>query len=426
MTTTIILALLVFAGNLLAQSPLGFNYQAVLRHEGGEPIVSEEVQLGIAILEGSPEGTEVFTETHHVTTNEFGLISIHIGSESSLEGIDWGSGNYFIEVSVDGSIMGTSQLLSVPFALHSHTSADAFSGDYHDLENTPDLDHFVAIDAPAQGDMLYFDGENWQPIGIGQDGQVLTVQNGAIHWADLPEHDNGDDEGTMTDIDGNVYQTVVIDNLEWMVGNLRTTHYADGTPIPTGLSNSEWEATSEGAYAVFPFDHELSEGMDSEEEVIEAYGLLYNWHAVMDPRGICPEGWRVPKDEEYTDLENYLINVYDDIYWGNVGSALKDCRAINSPLGEDCNTEEHPRWIEHDTDYWAFDLVGFGALPGGVRATNGTFFQLGSNSFNWTSSESDIPNFAWYRDMGRSSGSLFRAFGLYNSGYSVRCLRDAE
>ena len=105
-----------------AQAPQSFNYQAVLRNQAGEPLSSEEVTVKVDILKGTAAGTEVFSETHNVSTNEFGLVNLKIGSLQPLEAVDWAADIYFLQVSVNGIIMGTTQLLSVPYALHSKTA----------------------------------------------------------------------------------------------------------------------------------------------------------------------------------------------------------------------------------------------------------------------------------------------------------------
>ncbi len=115
--------LLITGLTTFAQTPTSFNYQAVLRDASGGILANQQVEIGVAILQGSASGTEVFSETHSVTTNNFGLANLQIGSVNTtgMENIDWSSGSYFIQISVDGTIMGTSQLLSVPFALHAKT-----------------------------------------------------------------------------------------------------------------------------------------------------------------------------------------------------------------------------------------------------------------------------------------------------------------
>ncbi|MBN2775729.1 MAG: hypothetical protein JXR31_15850, partial [Prolixibacteraceae bacterium] len=113
----------IFCYNLNAQPPNSFKYQAVLRDATGQVLANQTVQIGIAILQGSDTGSEIFSEFHTVTTNSFGLVNLVVGSVNvqGMENIDWNIGPYFVQVSVDGTVIGTSQLLSVPFAMHAFT-----------------------------------------------------------------------------------------------------------------------------------------------------------------------------------------------------------------------------------------------------------------------------------------------------------------
>ena len=105
---------------------------------------------------------------------------------------------------------------------------------------------------------------------------------------------------TVTDIDGNVYETVVIGNQLWMAENLKVTHYSNGDEIPTGFSDEEWYSNDSwlttGAYAIF----------ENNSSIAEIYGNLYNWYAVDDERGLCPENFHVPSDDEWKELEMFL------------------------------------------------------------------------------------------------------------------------
>lgn len=103
---------------ILAQVPQQFNYQAVLRNSLGVIIPSESVTADILILKGSETGTTVFTEQHVATTNNQGMMNLNIGSASDLSLIDWGADDYFMQVSINSTLLGTSQLLSVPYALY--------------------------------------------------------------------------------------------------------------------------------------------------------------------------------------------------------------------------------------------------------------------------------------------------------------------
>ncbi len=226
--------------------------------------------------------------------------------------------------------------------------------------------------------------------------------------------------GTVTDIDGNVYQTVIIGNQEWMAENLRVTKYNNGDDIPTDLSNWEWRNTTNGAYAIYP--HGSIDGLNSNEDVLEAYGALYNWFAVDDSRGLCPSGWHAPSEAELIQLENYLVyQGYPDEQDNpsGAGNALKSCRQINSPLGGDCDTSEHPRWNSDGTHH-GFDEFGFSALPSGSRAPNGSFDALGVKSLFWSSSAHV------FRIMSNQSGAFHWGGSSLTMGMSVRCVKDIE
>ena len=226
---------------------------------------------------------------------------------------------------------------------------------------------------------------------------------------------------SVTDIDGNVYDAVVIGDQVWMAENLRVSRYQNGDPIASGLNNEEWLNTNVGAYAIFP--HNEAEGIDSEKEMAEAYGKLYNWFAVDDTRGLCPAGWRVPTDEEITALTDYIkSNIQQD----NVANVLKSCRQVNSPLGGDCDTEEHPRWNENQTHHGTDDL-GFNALPAGDRQTaTGGFAAIGHWYTIWSSTEYDADK-AVQRWMRSNHGSLWDLDpATKQAGKSVRCIWEGE
>ncbi len=245
-----------------------------------------------------------------------------------------------------------------------------------------------------------------------------------------PEENNGnDDNGVIygdgvTDIDGNEYITVIIGNQEWMAENLRVTSYNNGDDIPTGMSNLGWSSTVSGSYAMYP--HDSISGLNSDAEVVTAYGKLYNWHAVNDPRGLCPEGWSVPSGDDWTQLVNYLAGQgHSNSNWpGGAGNALKCCRQVDSPLGGNCDTSEHPRWNPHGV-YHGFDAFGFSALPGGVRRPDGNFASVG-NFGGWWSSAEDSSTFAWGRVMSSNYGTVPRDFINKRYGLSARCARDID
>ncbi|MGM0626286.1 MAG: hypothetical protein ACQES0_10420 [Bacteroidota bacterium] len=109
----------------IQSSPASFSYQAVLRNSSGQLMENQQVSVDVEILEGSASGTPVFSESHTISTNAYGLVSLEIGSVNDLSTLSWSAYDYFISISVDGVLMGTSQLLSVPFAMHANTASVA-------------------------------------------------------------------------------------------------------------------------------------------------------------------------------------------------------------------------------------------------------------------------------------------------------------
>jgi len=125
------IVVLFIVSSLMAQTPQSFKYQAVARDASGEVIADQKVSFQISILQGSESGTTVYTETHVDSTNQFGLVTLEIGTGTTSDdftAIDWGNNTYFIQIEMDASggtsyiLIGTSQLLSVPYALHSKTA----------------------------------------------------------------------------------------------------------------------------------------------------------------------------------------------------------------------------------------------------------------------------------------------------------------
>lgn len=128
---------LVFAGfilvlNLMAQAPDYFNYQAVLRNSDGTLMTNKVVSLDVELIQGSVDGNSIYLENHNVQTNERGMIILKIGDGTFFNEIDWGNGPFFLSISVDGLHLGTSQLLSVPYALYAKKA-----GFVHDDDSDP-------------------------------------------------------------------------------------------------------------------------------------------------------------------------------------------------------------------------------------------------------------------------------------------------
>ena len=260
--------------------------------------------------------------------------------------------------------------------------------------------HAITVNAASEGGEISVNAEN--NCGLSE-ASVFSV---SVYYDSEP--------GTVTDIDGNVYQTVIIGEQEWMAENLRVTKYNNGDAIPTDLDNTEWGNTTEGAYAIY----------NNNNDMLEAYGKLYNWYAVDDDRGLCPDGWSVPSDADWTVLVEYLIAQGYPNEWNpnGAGNALKSCRQVGHPDGGDCNTSEHPRWNSHST-HSGFNEFGFSALPGGLRWDNGSFILFGNNGYWWSSNELSSTN-SWYRSILHGNGVVARLDDNKTYGFSLRCVRN--
>jgi uncharacterized protein (TIGR02145 family) len=225
---------------------------------------------------------------------------------------------------------------------------------------------------------------------------------------------------TVTDIDGNDYWTVAIGDYEWMAQNLRTTKYADGTPIINGLSDEEWANTTEGAYKVIPYDDTIKGSRDFNPPLLEfdSYGFLFNSYAA--DANPCPEGWHVAKDNEWNLMLNF-IKLFYNIDDGQVGNAIKSCRQVNSPLGGGCKTDWHPRWDEHPVAYGT-NKVFFLGLPAGFVDHTGFYSRLGKEGRYWTLDYGS----GWPSriSLSYSNGGVQGGASPPNSGYSIRCIRE--
>jgi uncharacterized protein (TIGR02145 family) len=218
----------------------------------------------------------------------------------------------------------------------------------------------------------------------------------------------------ITDIDNNTYNTVSIGSQCWTKENLKVTKYNDGSLIPDS-TNSTWGTATVGARTEFnPTDPDVPPN-----GYVGTYGYLYNWYAVNDARNLCPKGWHVPSDAEWTtmiqtlDPSQLVISVNDVLtYTGPQSFSAGDKLKSNSNLWN-TNTGTN--------DY------NFSALPGGFRAGDGTSFNIKSTSFFWSVTESDTFN-AWYRFLDHSNGIIERynfTMGYVKPmGFSVRCLKD--
>ncbi|MDD3731704.1 MAG: fibrobacter succinogenes major paralogous domain-containing protein, partial [candidate division Zixibacteria bacterium] len=209
--------------------------------------------------------------------------------------------------------------------------------------------------------------------------------------------------GTVTDIDGNVYQTITIGTQVWMAENLKVTHYREGDAIPHVTDGTTWAGLTTGAYCEY----------NNDVNNVAVYGRLYNWYAVIDSRNIAPEGWHVPSDEEWKQLEMYLGMSQAD-------ADITDWRG----------TDEGGKLKETGTIHWyspntgANNESGLSALPAGSRLSNGSYTNLRVGTYFQTSTEESISHYGWTRQLIFSSSQISRSCLNKRYGFSVRCVKD--
>ena len=179
-----------------------------------------------------------------------------------------------------------------------------------------------------------------------------------------------------------------------MAENLRTTTYANGDPIPNVTDDTQWKNLTTGAWVHY--------NNDSQYE--NPYGKLYNWYTVDDPRNVCPTGWHVPSNAEWTVLTDYL---------GGQSVAGGKMKSMGTQY-----------WRSPNTD--ATNESGFSGHPGGSRSSShGSFYAIGSYGFWWRPTENSADDDeAWYRRLSYSIGDVTSNHINKQHGFSVRCLRD--
>ena len=213
---------------------------------------------------------------------------------------------------------------------------------------------------------------------------------------------NPTSSGTVKDIDGNVYHYITIGTQAWMIENLKTTKYNDGTAIPLVTDNTAWAALSTPAYCWYNNDAATYKN---------TYGALYNWYSVNTAK-LAPKGWHVANDADWTSLENYVS--------ANLGISGNEAKALAATINWTSST---------NTGAIVNDLTknnssGFSALPGGSRYFADSFFFVGENGYWWSSSEYGA-NHAGYWSLSYYYSTVYRyGIGGKEGGFSVRCVRD--
>jgi uncharacterized protein (TIGR02145 family) len=212
---------------------------------------------------------------------------------------------------------------------------------------------------------------------------------------------NSQTTGTITDSrDGKVYKTVVIGNQTWMAENLNVATFRNGDPIPEAKTDEEWIKAGKNKQPAWCY-------YNNDPKNGHKYGKLYNWHAVNDKRGLAPEGWNIPSQDDWSILVEYL---------GGLELAGQKMQSTNG-------------WFENKN---GTNESGFLGLPSGSRRTIGEFWFIGENCVWWSSIENDLFGYsekenklisAWGWTLDFNYG-LVGYDGNKAEGLSVRCLKD--
>ena len=221
--------------------------------------------------------------------------------------------------------------------------------------------------------------------------RAYAVNSAGVAYGNVVAFKTLSGEGTVVDIDANVYNYITIGSQVWMIENLKTTKYRNGDPIPNESSDGAWNTLSIGARC--DYENNPLNGL--------IYGKLYNWSAVNDNRKIAPTGWHVPTDSEWTTLINFLGG--ENI----AGGKLKEAGLSH--------------WLTPNLG--ATNESNFTALPGGYRDINGLFADGGSFGNYWSSTESMV-GYAWYRHFYYNFAGASKIYFSKKAGFSVRCIKD--
>jgi uncharacterized protein (TIGR02145 family) len=239
------------------------------------------------------------------------------------------------------------------------------------------------------------DGDGYVPFngcGFGQMGDC-NDNNAAIKPGAAEICDNGIDDNCNGKVDENCYPSVTICNQVWMQKNLNVARYRNGDPIPNVTDPEEWGALTTGAYCYYNNDSAT---------YAATYGKLYNTYAVMDPRGLAPEGWHVPFSAEWETLIN----------------CLGGFQIAGGPLKE----TGFSHWASPNSG--ATNSSGFTGLPGGMRyGLGGEFYGIGLYAFFGRSLEQPV-KYPANRQLSFQGNGIGYSGLVMNEGFSIRCVKD--
>ena len=372
-----------------AQAPQGFSYQATVRNSSGDLIANQNVYFKFNVMLNSSTSVPVFSETHYVPTDDLGQVNLTIGQGTATTGtfstINWGTGNYYLGIELNTGngyvAMGTTQLLSVPYALYANSAGNSQVA-------TPNLAAVLAVNNDAKNTTI---SNLSNPINI----QDMATKG----YVDVElETQLSNLKSQIAALQNTI--GITIGKQVWMNKNLEVTTYSDGTPIPEVTDPNAWAGLTTGAWCYY--NNDAANGA--------TYGKLYNWYAVAgihdnDPntpnKKLAPQGWHIPSDAEYTTLTTFLGG--ESVASGK----MKETGTIH--------------WKSPNT--YATNSSGFTGLPAGCRYFNGEYNLFGIGGFFWSSTENGI-TIAWCIHIDNVNVPAYRIDNDKLAGFSVRCLRD--
>jgi hypothetical protein len=472
-TFTILVAVLVTASVFLprqvnAQSPEKMSYQAVIRDASDNLITDTQVGMQISILHGSASGTAVYVETQEPTTNANGLVSIEIGTGTTIDdfsAIDWANGPYFIKTETDPTggttytITGTNQLLSVPYALHaktaetvtggisetdpvygasvasgitgtdttnwnnkldSYTETDpefmAWDKDYADLINTPDLSDTVNY-LTNETDPVY-----GASIASGITGTDTTNWNNKLDSETDPSVPTGTQTGEMQYWDGSEWVSVAAGNqgdVLAFVNNAPMWRPAveDGDVL-NAATGKVWMDRNLGASQV---------ATSSDDE--DAYGDLYQWGRGADGHESRTSGTTSTlSNSDDPGHGDFITNDSDPYDWRDPqnDNLWQGVSGTNNPCPSGYRLPTEAEWEAERTSWSSSNSAGAFASPlklpvAGIRSgSDGSLFGVGSYGLYWSSTVSgtNAGHLLFY------SSNAYMSINDRTSGYSIRCLKD--
>jgi uncharacterized protein (TIGR02145 family) len=328
----------------------------------------QEIKVKVPV--GASSG-KVSLTVNGTKSNKYDFIVTNLSSPPHILSISPNSGTIGDTVTIEGNNFGTYQD-------QSFVTFDSLNPKLVDYIGWDDNEIKVKVPQGASSGKLYV--------------TVNLLQSNKVDFSVIYHIEYG----TVTDIDGNVYKTIKINNQWWMDENLNVSHYQNGNPIPLVTDAKKWSTLTTSACCFYK--NLTSNGT--------TYGRLYNWYAASDARNIAPEGWHVATDAEWTNLANYLGSE------SMAGGKMKSKGTIENGDG---------LWYKPNTG--ATDDVGFSALPGGCRTKEGVFAGLGYDG-NWWRPTSGSQSGAWYRNINYQNIEILRVYDDKLAGYSVRCVKD--